>query len=191
MIMPHFLSYVVVAVIVLALLGADNGVISHWYRSRGLEPIAFYSEPDYWYAILIIVRTWKTIGYDSIIYFGTITGISDEYYEAAVIDGASRFQQILHITLPFLKPMIIILAIMAVGSMFHASFDLFYQVPQNSGQLMKATNTIDVYVYNTLKNSNNVSMSSAVALFQSVAGFIMVVTTNQIVRIVDKDLSMF
>ena len=87
--------------------------------------------------------------------------------------------------------MIIILAIMAVGSMFHASFDLFYQVPQNSGQLMKATNTIDVYVYNTLKNSNNVSMSSAVALFQSVAGFIMVVTTNQIVRIVDKDLSMF
>ena len=150
-----------------------------------------YSEPDYWYAILIIVRTWKTIGYDSIIYFGTITGISDEYYEAAVIDGASRFQQILHITLPFLKPMIIILAIMAVGSMFHASFDLFYQVPQNSGQLMKATNTIDVYVYNTLKNSNNVSMSSAVALFQSVAGFIMVVTTNQIVRIVDKDLSMF
>ena len=191
MIMPHFLSYVVVAVIVLALLGADNGVISHCYRSRGLEPIAFYREPDYWYAILIIVRTWKTIGYDSIIYFGTITGISDEYYEAAVIDGASRFQQILHITLPFLKPMIIILAIMAVGSMFHASFDLFYQVPQNSGQLMKATNTIDVYVYNTLKNSNNVSMSSAVALFQSVAGFIMVVTTNQIVRIIDKDLSMF
>ena len=191
MIMPHFLSYVVVSVIVLAILGADTGIMGHWYRSRGLEPIAFYSEPNYWYAILIIVRTWKTIGYDSIIYLGTITGISDEYYEADVIDGANRFQQIMHITVPFLKPMIIILAIMAVGSMFHASFDLFYQVPQNSGPLMKATNTIDVYVYNTLKNSNNVAMSSAVALFQSLAGFILVVATNQIVRWVDKDLSMF
>ena len=191
MIMPHFVSYVVVSVIVLAVLGGDNGMVNHALKSMGREPIAFYSEPKYWPFILTFVHEWKGLGYGSIIYLGTITGISDEYYEAAVIDGATKWQQILHITLPFLKSMIIILAIMAVGSMFHSSFDLFYQVPNNSGQLLKVTNTVDVYVYNTLKQSNNVGLSSAVALFQSVFGFIFVVLTNQIVRWIDKDLSMF
>ena len=191
MIMPHFVSYVVVSVIGLAVLGGDNGMVNHALKSMGREPIAFYSEPKYWPFILTFVHEWKGLGYGSIIYLGTITGISDEYYEAAVIDGATKWQQILHITLPFLKSMIIILAIMAVGSMFHSSFDLFYQVPNNSGQLLKVTNTVDVYVYNTLKQSNNVGLSSAVALFQSVFGFIFVVLTNQIVRWIDKDLSMF
>ena len=191
MIMPNFVSYVVVSVIVLAILGADNGILGRMYKNAGLTPIAFYSEPKYWPYILTIVNTWKGTGYGSIIYLGTITGISDEYYEAAVIDGATKWQQILHITLPFLKSMIIILTIMAVGSMFHASFDLFYQVPQNSGQLYKVTNTIDVFVFNTLKDSNNVGLSSAVALFQSITGFVLVMLTNQIVRWIDKDLSMF
>ena len=191
MIMPHFVSYVVISVIVLALLSGDNGMFNHILKSMGRDPIAFYSEPKYWPFILTLVHEWKGLGYGSIIYLGTITGISDEYYEAAVIDGASKWQQILHITLPFLKSMIIILAIMAVGSMFHSSFDLFYQVPNNSGQLLRVTNTVDVYVYNTLKQSNNVGLSSAVALCQSVFGFIFVVLTNQIVRWIDKDLSMF
>ena len=191
MIMPHFVSYVVVSVIVLAVLSGDNGMVNHALKNLGRDPIAFYSEPKYWPFILTLVHEWKGLGYGSIIYLGTITGISDEYYEAAVIDGATKWQQILHITLPFLKSMIIILAIMAVGSMFHSSFDLFYQVPNNSGQLLKVTNTVDVYVYTTLKQSNNVGLSSAVALFQSVFGFLFVVITNQIVRWVDKDLSMF
>ena len=191
MIMPHFVSYVVISIILMEIIGADNGMLGHAFKNAGLTPIAFYSEPKYWPYLLTIVHTWKGIGYGSIIYLGTITGISDEYYEAAVIDGASKWQQILHITLPFLKSMIIILTIMAVGSMFHSSFDLFYQVPQNSGQLLKVTNTIDVYVYTTLKQSADIGLSSAVALFQSITGFILVVTTNQIVRWVDKDLSMF
>ncbi len=191
LIMPHFISYVVVSIIVFAVLSADSGIISHYMRSIGLRPIAFYSDPKYWPYFLFIIYTWKGTGYASIIYLGTITGISDEYYEAAVIDGANKWKQILHITIPFLKPMIVILAIMKIGHFFHSNFDLFYQVPLNSGQLYKVTNTVDVYVYNTLKDSNNVSLSSAVAFVQSVCGFLLVMTTNAIIRKIDGDLSMF
>lgn len=191
LIMPHFISYVVVSVIVFAILSADSGIIAHFLTNMGQKPIAFYSEQSYWPFFLFIVYSWKGTGYSSIIYLGTITGISDEYYEAAVIDGASKWQQILHITIPFLKPMIVILAIMKVGNFFHSNFDLFYQVPLNSGLLQPVTNTIDVFVYNTLRDSNDVSLSSAVALVQSICGFILVVTTNKIIDMIDSDLSMF
>ena len=111
--------------------------------------------------------------------------------EAAYIDGATKWQQIVHITLPFLKPMAVVLTIMRVGSMFSSNFDLFYQVPMNSGQLYSVTNTIDVFVYNTLKESNNVGLSSAVSFVQSVAGLVLVLVTNQIIRWIDRDLAMF
>lgn len=191
MIMPHFVSYIVVSVIVFAILSADSGILGHFFKNRGQTPIAFYSQPAYWPFILVFIHIWKGTGYSSIIYLGTITGISDEYYEAALIDGASKRQQILHITLPFLKPMIIILTIMRVGSMFSSNFDLFYQVPLNSGQLYKVTNTIDIFVYNTLRDSMNVGLSSATSFVQSVCGFLLVLTTNTIIRRIDKDLAMF
>ncbi len=191
LIMPHFISYVVVSVIVFAILSANAGIISHFLQSMGRQPIAFYSVPDYWPYFLFFIYTWKGTGYSSIIYLGTITGISDEYYEAAVIDGANKWQQITHITVPFLKPMIVVLAIMKVGNFFHSNFDLFYQVPMNSGQLVPVTNTIDVFVYNTLRESKNEGLSSAVAFVQSICGFILVVTTNKVISIIDKDLSMF
>ncbi len=191
LIMPHFVTYVVVSVIVFAIISADSGIISHMLQSMGKAPIAFYSQPKYWRFFLFFVYTWKGTGYSSIIYLGTITGISDEYYEAAVIDGASKWQQIRHITVPFLKPMIVILAIMKVGSFFHSNFDLFYQVPMNSGPLYPVTNTIDVFVYNTLRESNDIGMSAAVAFVQSICGFVLVVTTNAIIRKIDNDLSMF
>ena len=105
MIMPHFISYVVVSVILFAIISADSGIVGHFYKNRGLMPIAFYSEPKYWPFFLIFIYVWRGTGYSSIIYLGSITGISDEYYEAAVIDGATKWQQIVHITLPFLKPM--------------------------------------------------------------------------------------
>ena len=190
-IMPHFVSYVVVSVIVFAILSADSGILGNLYKQRGQQPIAFYSEPKYWPWILSGVYLWKNIGYSSIIFLGTITGISDEFYEAAVIDGATKWQQIRHITLPFLKPMVVVLTIMRVGQMFSSNFDLFYQVPMNSGQLYSVTNTINVFVYNTLRNSNNVSLSSAVGFVQSVAGFLLVMGTNQVIRMIDSGLAMF
>ena len=190
-IMPHFVSYVVVSVIVFAILSADSGMLGNFYKQQGLRPIVFYSEPKYWPWILSLVYLWKHIGYSSIIYLGTITGISDEFFEAAVIDGASKWQQIKYITLPFLTPMVVVLAIIRVGAMFSSNFDLFYQVPMNSGQLYPVTNTINVFTYNTLRNSNNVSLSAAVGFVQSVAGFLLVVTTNRVIKAVDPDLAMF
>ncbi|WZL79031.1 ABC transporter permease subunit [Eubacteriales bacterium mix99] len=190
-IMPHFVSYVVVSVIVFALCSADNGMIAHLLDSIGSPRIAFYSKTKYWPWILNIIHIWKSTGYSSIIYMGALTGISDEYYEAAVIDGATKWQQTRYITIPFLIPMTVILAILRVGGMFSSNFDLFYQVPLNSGQLYPVTNTIDVFVYNMLRTSNNVSLSSAAGFFQSLCGFILVVTVNWITRKIDPDLAMF
>ena len=189
--LPYFISWVIASAVVQTLLDFDTGLNSRIVKSLGLPMVNVYVDKGPWPFLLVFFRMWKGVGYGSIIYLGTITGISDEYFEAAVIDGASKWQQIVHITLPFLKSMIIILTIMAVGSMFHSSFDLFYQVPQQSGQLLKVTNTIDVYVYTTLKQSMDIGLSSAVALFQSITGFVLVLLTNQIVRWVDKELSMF
>lgn len=190
-IMPHFISYVVVSVIVFALLSADSGILGHLSKNRGEVPTAFYSQPQYWPYIINITHIWKGTGYSSIIYLSAITGISDEYYEAAVIDGATKLQQIWYITIPFLKQIIVVLTIMRIGSMFSSNFDLFYLLPMNSGQLYKVTNTIDIFVYNTLKDSMNVGLSSATSFIQSICGFVLVVVTNQIIRWVDKDLAMF
>ena len=191
---PYLISMVIVGYLAFAFLSTSNGFINHGI----LEPlfgenaaIDWYNEPKYWPVFLIFIYVWKGTGYSSIIYLGSITGISDEYYEAAVIDGATKWQQIVHITLPFLKPMAVVLTIMRVGSMFSSNFDLFYQVPMNSGQLYSVTNTIDVFVYNTLKESNNVGLSSAVSFVQSVAGLVLVLVTNQIIRWIDRDLAMF
>ena len=134
---------------------------------------------------------WKTIGYTSILYYATLIGIDSSYYEAAVLDGASVWQQIRHITLPCLRPTIITLVIMNVGRMFYSDFGLFYQVPMNNGMLFSATNTIDTYVYRGLLELNDVGRSSAAGFLQSIMGFVLVLITNTIVRKVDSDSALF
>ena len=190
-IMPYFLSWVVVSFIFLAFLEPDKGYLNSVLKSFGIEPVFWYSEVKYWPGILIFANTWKNVGYSSIIYLAAITGISDEYYEAAILDGAGKLQQIYYITLPFLKPMMIILTILAVGKIFYADFGLFYQVPMNYGQLYSATNVIDVYVFNGLKTMGNIGMSAAANLYQSFVGFILVLGSNMIVRRIDKDYALF
>lgn len=147
-----------------------------------MEPIAFYSEPKYWPFILIFVNCWKGAGYSSIIYLASILGIDQELYEAASIDGASRWKEIRHITLPLLKPTMITLTLMSIGRIFYSDFGLFYQVPMNSGALIDATNTIDTYVYRGLINMGDVSMSSAACVYQSLVGFLLVMTANYITK---------
>ena len=169
----------------------NSGIFNVVRGFFGMEPVNALGKPEWFKSIYVWSGVWQGLGYSSIIYLGSITGISDEYYEAAVIDGATKWQQIVHLTLPFLKPMAVVLTIMRVGSMFSSNFDLFYQVPMNSGQLYSVTNTIDVFVYNTLKESNNVGLSSAVSFVQSVAGLVLVLVTNQIIRWIDRDLAMF
>lgn len=189
---PFMISMVVVSYLVYALLATDTGFINNSIlKPLGIEPVSWYSTPDYWPFILIIVNLWKNFGYNSIIYYATLVGINKEYYEAAVIDGAGRWKQILYVTLPGLKSTIITLTLLAIGRIFYSDFGLFYQVPMNSGPLIDVTNTIDTYVYRGLMETNNIGMSSAAGLYQSMVGFILVLLANLVVRKVSREDALF
>lgn len=192
LLLPNLLSWVVIGFIVYAFLNADNGFINNSVlRWLGLDPVSWYSTADAWPPILIIVNLWKNIGYQSIIFMASIAGIDKAFYEAAALDGATRTQQIFRITLPQLKPTIITLTLMSVGRIFYSDFGLFYQVPQNSGAIFATTQTIDTYVYRGLMQNNNVGMSAAAGLYQSLIGFILVTLANYLVRKVDSDNALF
>lgn len=183
LLLPNLLSWVVVGFVVYAFLNADTGFINNTIlRGLGLQEVAWYSEKKPWPFILTFVYMWKYVGCNSIIYTASIAGIDRSIFEAADLDGASKLQQIFKITIPLLKPTIIILTLMSVGRIFYSDFGLFYQVPQNSGPLFDVTQTIDTYVYRGLVELNDVGMTAAAALFQSLLGFVLVVGANTIVR---------
>ena len=190
--LPNLLSWVVVGFIVYAFLNADNGFMNKTVcKALGLAPVSWYSYKDPWPFILIFVYLWKFVGTNSIIYVAGIAGIDQEIFEAAQLDGASKVKQILHITVPMLKPTIITLTLMAIGRIFYSDFGLFYQVPANSGRLFDVTQTIDTYVYRGLMERNDVGMSAAAALYQSLVGFLLVLGANGLVRKLDKENALF
>lgn len=190
--LPHLVSIVIVSYIVFAFLSTETGFFNNTIiKWLGMEPISWYSEKKYWPFILIFVSAWKSIGYQCIIYLATLLGFDRAFYEAAELDGASIWQQITKITLPLLRPTIIMLVMMAVGRIFYSDFGLFYQVPQNSGALYSVTNTIDTYVYRGLLEAGNISMSAAAGFYQSVVGFILVLGANLLVRKFDRDSALF
>ncbi len=192
LVLPNLISMVIVSYIVYAFINADSGFINlSILRPLGLQEINWYSEAKYWPFILIIVNLWKTAGYSSLIYIAFIAGIDKSIYEAARIDGAGKMKQIFQITLPMLKPTVIILVLMAVGRIFSSDFGLFYQVPMNSGSIYSTTQTIDTYVYRALMQLNDIGMSSAAGLFQSVVGFLLVMTANTLVKKIDPDNALF
>lgn len=176
--LPYFLSWVVAAYLVLAVLSPDglyNRSIAPLLR---LGQVDWYVEPKYWPFILPLVNIWKTIGYGIVIYLAGITGIDQEYYEAAVLDGAGKFQQIRHITIPFLIPLMVVLTIMALGNIFRSDFGLFYQVPMQQGLLQSTTDVLDTYIYKALVYTGDLGMSSAAGFYQSVVGFFLVLFAN-------------
>lgn len=192
MLLPNLLSWVVIGFIAYAFLNADTGFINNTVlKALRIEPISWYSNTEPWPFILIVTFLWKYVGVNSIIYMASISGIDKGIFEAAQLDGASKLQQIFKITLPMLKPTIIILTLMSIGRIFYSDFGLFYQVPQNSGRLFDVTQTIDTYVYRGLMELNNVGMSAAAALFQSVVGFVLVMGANALVRKVDRENALF
>ena len=160
-------------------------------KPLGIEGVRWYSTKKYWPFILVIVHFWQDIGYSTIIYYSTVVGLDPTLYEAAAIDGAGRWKQILCVTLPGLKSTIITLTLLRVGKIFYSDFGLFYQVPMNSGPLYDVTNTIDTYVYRGLMQLSNIGMSSAAGFYQSVVGFLFVLTANLIVRKISKEDALF
>lgn len=196
MFFPYFLSWVVAGYFLYAFLDPTNGMLVRAQKAAALaDPsihvIDWYNEPKYWPVILTICNIWKNTGYSTVLYLSAITGIDRAQYEAAAVDGATKWQQIIHVTLPHLKPMIIILLIMNVGKIFNADFGLFWSVPMNSAPLFPVTQVVDTYVYRAYKFTNNVGMSTAAGFLQNLVGFICIMTANTIVRKLDEDSSLF
>lgn len=190
--LPFMILMVIVSYLVFGFLSNDNGFLNNTIlKALGKEPVQWYMQKQYWPFILVFVNAWKVIGYNCIIYLSTILGIDRSIYESASIDGAGKWTQIAKITIPLLKPTIIMMTLLAVGRIFYSDFGLFYQVPQNQGALFSVTNTIDTYVYRGLLELGDMSMASAAGLYQSVVGFICILAANLIVRKLDPESALF
>lgn len=189
---PYLMSAVILGYIVYAFLSQSTGIVNNSILpALGKEAVNWYSEPKYWPFILLFVNTWKGVGYGCLIYISSINGIDPSLYEAAMLDGATKWKQIKYITLPFLAPTVITLTLMSVGRIFYSDFGLFYQVPRNSGLLFSSTNVIDTYVYRGLMESGNIGMSAAAGFYQSVIGFVLVMAANGVVRKVSNENALF
>lgn len=189
---PYFLSWIVVSYLLYTLLSTQHGVFNRILETMGRDPIQWYAEPKYWPFIMVFANLWKYTGNGSIIYLATITGLDPQLYEAAAIDGASKFQQIMKITLPQLVPIMVLLSILAVGRIFYGDFAMFYSLPNGSGQLRNVTTVIDVYVYNTFTTAGaRPGLPTAAGLYQSVVGLIMILSTNLLVRKIDSNMALF
>jgi len=192
MLLPYFLSWIVMSYLFYGFLSVDRGILNvQILQPLGIKTISWYSDTTWWPLILIAANVLKYAGYNSIIYLATLTGIDEELYEAAILDGATKWQQIVNITLPLLSNVIIILLLFSVGRIFVADLGLFYYVPMLSGPLFSVTQVLDTYVYRALMNSGDIGMSSAAGLYQSMIGFILVLLANFAVRKIDPDKALF
>ena len=193
MFLPHFMSWVVASYFLFAFMSPDKGVFNSIITALGGEAVDWYGPTSigYWPVILVIMNIWKTTGYGMVVYLASITGIDATYYEAAVIDGATKWQQTTKITIPLLKQIMIIMTIMAVGRIFNSDFGLFYQVPKGTSQLMPVTMTFDVYIMQALKTGGQISLTSAAAFFQSISGCICILIANAIVSKIDRESAFF
>lgn len=189
--LPYLMSMVVIAYLVYAYLSPSSGLFTKGIERLTGNTIQFYQEPRWWPFILTFVHEWRGIGFGMILYLSSLLGIDPGYYEAASLDGATKWQQIRLITIPLLKPTILMLLILNLGQVFRSDFGLFYQVPMMQAPLFPVTQTIDTYVYRALMQLNNVGMSAAASFIQSVVGFIFIVTANKIVSKLDENSALF
>jgi putative aldouronate transport system permease protein len=190
--MPFLISMVIVSYLGYAFLSEDTGFLNNTILPLlGLDDVSWYSEAKYWPYILTFINMWKGIGFLCVIYLAAIIGIDQEFYEAATLDGANKWKQIIHITIPSIMPVIIMMTLLAIGRIFYSDFGLFYQVPMNSGAIYDTTNVIDTYVYRGLMQLGDIGMSAAAGLYQSVVGFVLVLVSNYLVRRKSKDNALF
>lgn len=191
MYLPYFISWVVVSYVAKAFLDMDYGLFNKVREVFGLEPILWYSKPSYWPPLIILFHAWKTFGSNAILYYAALMGTDKSLFEAARLDGASKFQTIIHISIPSIKGIIIMMAILSIGNIFYGDFGLFYNLTLNSSLLYSATDVIDTYVYRSLIELGDMGLSSAVCFLQSVLGFTLVMITNFVVNKIDSDSAMF
>jgi putative aldouronate transport system permease protein len=191
LLLPYFISFVIVGVFAYNILNYDYGVLNSFLRRVGLPSVAVYSTPAIWPGLIVFVNLWKGLGYGTIIYFAAITAINPEIYEAAHIDGANAWQRIRRVTLPNLKPTFVILLLFSLGQIMRGNFQLFYNLAGANALLFPLTDIIETFVFRSLIVNFNFSMGTAVSLFQSVFGFLLVITANWSVRRMEPELALF
>ena len=189
--LPFFISTVVVGVLVSGILAYETGSLNGIFVNLGLERVRFYNTASYWPTIMVIVNIWKGAGYSAIVYLAAISGIDGAYYESAEIDGATRFQQIWYVTLPLLRPTIIILTILAVGKIMNADFGLFFNVTRDIQTLYPTVDVLDTYIYRALRKMGDIGISSATGFFQSVVAFILVLASNKLANKIEEGSALF
>ncbi|MDQ6420174.1 ABC transporter permease subunit [Paenibacillus sp. LHD-117] len=190
--LPQLISIIIVSYLVYAFLSSENGLMNNTILpALGLSELNWYFEKQYWPYILTLVHLWKSVGFYVVVFFAAIIGIDEEYYEAARLDGASKWHQIRFITVPLITPAITMLTLLAIGRIFYSDFGLFYQVPMNSGALFETTSVIDTYVFRGLMGLGDMGMSAAAGFYQSIVGFVLVIGANWIVRKTNKENALF
>jgi putative aldouronate transport system permease protein len=191
MFLPYFISWVVVAAFIYNFFNYDYGLVNTLIKNVGGQPIDIYAESANWVILLPVLYVWKWVGFGSVLYLAAIMGIDQECYEAATIDGANMFQKITKITLPLLRPTIIVLVLMGVGRILRGEFDMFYNIIGNNGILMDATDIIDTLVFRSLMGTQDFGMASAAGFYQSVLCFVIILIVNGVVRKVDNENALF
>jgi ABC-type polysaccharide transport system, permease component len=189
--LPYFISYVIIGVFVYQVFNYEFGSFNNILKSLGMQPFDAYSTVSIWKYVLVFFYIWKNVGYGMIIYLAVIMSISNEYYEAAKIDGADVFQQIWHITLPMLKPTIIILFMFSIGSILYGQFELFYQIIGNNTFAFDSTDIIDTFVFRSLINQPDYGLVAAAGFYQSFFGFILIMIVNFIVKKLNSEYALF
>jgi putative aldouronate transport system permease protein len=191
MFLPYFVSYVILGVFVYNVLNYEKGLLNSVLVSLGRPRFDAFNTPRFWPFAMVLMYLWKTVGYGSVIYLASITGISDEYYESAQLDGATVLQQIRYITLPLLKPTFITLFLLSVGRIMRGQFELFYNMVGGNGVLFSTTDVVDTFVYRSVTKSFDIGLGSAAGLYQSLFGFILIMTVNWVIKRVNKDYALF
>jgi putative aldouronate transport system permease protein len=189
--LPYFVSYVLIGAFVYNIFNYEYGAMNTLLTSLGMERYDVYSDVGAWKYIITAFYLWKNIGVGTVIYLASITSINDELFEAARIDGASVLQEIRYITLPHLKSTIIVVLLLKLSGILKGQFDLFYQIIGDNGMLYRATDILDTYVFRSVAKTFNVGFGTAAGLYQSLFGFLLVVTINGILRKVDSENVLF
>lgn len=182
MLFPQYISWVMVSYILLSLFANQYGLVNSTLRSLGMKPVNWYTEPNVWPAILVVMRIWKGAGMNAIIFLASITSIDSSLYEAAAIDGANRFQMLRRITLPLIAPTVVIMTLLSLGKIMYGDFGMIYALVGDNGVLYPTTDIIDTYVFRALRQVGDMSQSTAIGLFQSAIGFVMVYGSNWLAR---------
>ena len=192
MILPNFISYVLVGALSFAIFNNTNGILKMLLEALGADPVNVYQTPSAWPVILVLINLWKGSGYGSIVYFAALMGMDGEMLEAAKVDGASTIQRIRYITLPNLRPTVIILLLLSIGGILRGNFDLFYNiVGSNNVLLQNTTDVLETFIFRAMVSNSNFSTAAAVSFVQSVFGLIVVLTTNTIVKKLEPDYALF